>query len=298
MKIDKKNGTCLYNDESHIYWDEEDNVKYISTTTLIHKFQQPYDSDFWSSYKALEFLMGYDFSLVKANLLKSKKFNSNLLKTYEINEDEFIDEKNKILKDWEDNKNNSCIRGTSIHLEKEMEFYKNSNKKYNLKKYGLGGEFICEKDYYELNLEKGIYPEYLVYYKDGNLRIAGQIDLLIKDGNDIIIIDYKTNKKLNHTSFFDQKTKRYETMKYPLDNIMDCNMMHYTLQLSMYAYLIQKINPDFNIKLLKIIHTDHDNNEHEFVLDYKKNEIERIIKFYKKEITEINRKNKNKPIEY
>ena len=36
-----------------------------------------------------------------------------------------------------------------------------------------------------------MYPEYLVSYIEDNFRIAGQVDLLIKDGNDIYIIDYK-----------------------------------------------------------------------------------------------------------
>ena len=58
MKIDKKNGTVCFNEESHIYWDEtNENDKYTSVTTLIHKFTQPFDKDFWSGYKALEKLI-------------------------------------------------------------------------------------------------------------------------------------------------------------------------------------------------------------------------------------------------
>ena len=35
MKVDKQNGNVCYNDEEHIYWNEKDNGKYISVTTLI-----------------------------------------------------------------------------------------------------------------------------------------------------------------------------------------------------------------------------------------------------------------------
>ena len=47
-------------------------------------------------------------------------------------------------------------------------------------------------------MENGVYPEYLIsrVSEDGKLRIAGQIDLLVKRGNKIIIGDWKTNKKI------------------------------------------------------------------------------------------------------
>ena len=42
-------------------------------------------------------------------------------------------------------------------------------------RFGVGGKFTCKKDYTELDLPYGIYPEYLIYKKskDGLLRIAG-----------------------------------------------------------------------------------------------------------------------------
>ena len=46
MEIDKKNGEVCFNEENHTYWNENDNGKYISVTTLIVKFAQPFDKDF------------------------------------------------------------------------------------------------------------------------------------------------------------------------------------------------------------------------------------------------------------
>lgn len=296
LKIDKKNGHCLYNDEQHVYWNEKDNLKYISVTTLIHKFQQAFDEDFWSAYKAFERIMGDDFKHIKSELLKTKKFDPKLIIDLKINPVEFDLIRAEILQEWENTRNASCIRGTGIHLEKELKFYE--NKEHEIKHFGLGGKFTCEPSYYELDLEKGVYPEYLVSYIEDNFRIAGQVDLLIKDGNDIYIIDYKTNKKLDKTSYYNPKAKKHEMMKYPLSNIMDCNMMHYTLQLSMYAYLLQKVNPEFNIKKLMIIHYDHDGNENHYELEYLKSEIESLIKFYKKDTALKERKANRKQIEY
>ena len=69
-----------------------------------------------------------------------------------------------------------------------------------MKKFGLGGKFIINtndslnnSNQSLLDIERGVFPEYMIYRKsdDGKFRLAGQIDLLIKDGNDIYIIDYK-----------------------------------------------------------------------------------------------------------
>lgn len=54
----RKNGNVCYNDEFHRYWDEgNEDSKYVSVTTLIHGFSQPFDKEFWSAYKALQKLL-------------------------------------------------------------------------------------------------------------------------------------------------------------------------------------------------------------------------------------------------
>jgi hypothetical protein len=87
MQIDKQNGLVAYNDEKHSYWNVNDNEKYISVTTLIGKFEQPFDADFWSAYKALEQLIPKDsWKIEKKSLLNTKKFNKEILDVYEISE--------------------------------------------------------------------------------------------------------------------------------------------------------------------------------------------------------------------
>lgn len=285
MEIDKKNDKCCYNDVKHLYWNEENDKTYTSVTTLIGKFKTPFDSEFWASYKAFEKLYtGSKESAkeIKGALRKSKKFNLNLSE-YGIDIDLFNDTKQEFLDAWEEEKVKSCERGTNIHLKKENEFYKAG--KHELSKFGLGGKFDCKKDYYELDLEKGVYPEYLVYVesKDGFLMLAGQIDLLIKDGNDIYIIDYKTNKKIEEKSFFDSATRQNTKMLHPLTNIMDSNYWHYTLQLSIYAWMIQQKNPNFNIKGLILIHYDHAGNPPvTYELQYLKDDVIKLLKYFKR----------------
>jgi ATP-dependent exoDNAse (exonuclease V) beta subunit len=300
MEIDKQNGNVAFNNENHCYWNVNDNGKYISVTTLIHSFTQPFDKDFWSAYKALEQLIPKDnWTIEKKSLLNSKKFDKSILDLYNITENDFNAAQQGILDEWDNENRKSCERGTAIHEEIEHSFYNNPHD-ISLQKFGLGGKFECKKDYSELDLEYGVYPEYLIYREsdDGVLRIAGQVDLIIKSGNDIVIVDHKTNKKIDQKSGFNTSTRSNVKMKYPLNNLMDCNFYHYTLQLSTYAWMLQKINPNFVIKDLILNHYDHNGNNTLYHCDYLKTEVEKMLYFYKKQVILENQKEKRKRIEY
>lgn len=300
MKIDKKNGNVAFNNEEHCYWNVNDNEKYISVTTLIHRFTQPFDKEFWSAYKALEKLFPKDsWAIEKKSLLNTKKFDRSILDLYNISENDFNKVQQGILDDWDNENRKSCERGTKIHEELENSFYRNADN-ISLQKFGIGGKFECKKDYPELDLEYGVYPEYLIYREsdDGILRVAGQVDLIVKSGNEITIIDHKTNKKIDQKSGFDTSTRSNAKMKYPLNNLMDCNFYHYTMQLSTYAWMLQKINPNFVIKDLILNHYDHNGNNTLYHCDYLKEEVERMLYFYKKEVISERQKAKRKRIEY
>lgn len=300
MKIDKKNGNVAFNNEEHCYWNVNDNEKYISVTTLIHRFTQPFDKEFWSAYKALEKLIPKDsWAMEKKSLLNTKRFDRSILDLYNISVNDFNKVQQSILDDWDNENRKSCERGTKIHEELENSFYRNADN-ISLQKFGIGGKFECKKDYPELDLEYGVYPEYLIYREsdDGILRVAGQVDLIVKSGNEITIIDHKTNKKIDQKSGFDTSTRSNAKMKYPLNNLMDCNFYHYTMQLSTYAWMLQKINPNFVIKDLILNHYDHNGNNTLYHCDYLKDEVERMLYFYKKEVISERQKAKRKRIEY
>lgn len=301
MQIDKRNGDVCFCDKTHTYFNvNDDSKKYISVTTLIGKYEQEFNSDFWSKYKALEKLLPKDaWQLEKKSLLKTKKFHKEILDTYNISENEFNKTQQDILDEWERKKVESCERGTKIHAELENSFYK-AGKNVNLQKFGIGGKFECRKDYSDLDLEHGVYPEYLIYREsdDGILRLAGQIDLIIKNGNDIVLVDHKSNEKIDLKSGFNSQTKTTTKMKYPLNNLEDCNFYHYTLQLSTYAWMLQKINPNFVIKDLILNHYDHNGNNTLYHCEYRKHDVERMLYDYKKQLILEKERSKRKRIEY
>lgn len=242
----------------------------------------------------------------KKRLLETKRFDKQyFLDMYNIDETTFNTAQQDLLDEWAKTNADSKERGSKIHTDLENQYL--GKKSCSMKKYGLGGTFdvntneTLEKNNLDLlSIERGVFPEYMVYRRsdDNKFRLAGQIDLLIKDGNDIYIVDYKTNKKLDEKSYFDTKTKKSQMMKYPMNNLMDCNKVHYTLQLSLYAWMLQKLNPDFVIKKLLLIHYDHNGNVTEHEIEYLKEDVERMCKFWKKQCLLEEIKEKRRPIEF
>jgi len=300
MNVDKKNGSVCFNEEKHIYWNENDNEKYISVTTLIGKYGQPFDENFWSAYKALEKLLpADDWKIEKKSLLDTHRFNIEILDVYDIPIDTFNKTQQDLLDEWHRNKQESCERGTKIHAELENSMYK-MGANVSLKKFGIGGKFVCDKGRTNLDLENGVYPEYLISRTsdDGILKIAGQIDLLVKNGNEITICDWKTNKEIKTKGGFDTRTKQTAKMLYPLNKLEDCDLSHYNLQLSMYAWMVQKLNPEFIIKDLVLVHFDHNGKQTVYHLPYLKNEVEQMLRHYKRELIHQKQMSKYKRIEY
>lgn len=253
-KITKQNGNIAFEEEAHIYYDvTEPNEKFISVTTLIHSFTQPFDKEFWSAYKAMEKLLTKEaWAIEKKSLLKDKKFNKELLDLYNITENDFNREQQAVLDAWDAENRKSCERGTKIHADLENSFYK-KKKDIDISKYHIGGKFECVKDYTELDLENGIYPEYLIsrVSPDKVLRLAGQIDLLVKKGNAITIADWKglpldteiptlngwsTMKDLNiGDTIFDKDGKPCKVIVKSEIHLNPCYKIHFSKDISIVA---------------------------------------------------------------
>lgn len=301
MEITKINKNIAFSEPTHTYFDINDLSKqYTSVTTLIHKFTTPFCSEFWSAYKALEKLLTKDeWAIEKKSLLNTKKFDNAILEAHNIDIDTFNKEQQTILDTWQEENKRSCERGTKIHANLENSMYK-QKKNIDLTKFQVGGKFECIKDKTELDLENGVYPEYLISWDSpsGKLHVAGQIDLIAKQGNCITILDWKSNKKIETKSFFDPKTHKSVRMQFPLGTLDDCNYNHYCLQLSTYAYMVTQKHPEFIIDDLVLVHFDHNDNMTVYHLPYLRDEVIRMLNYYEKQVVLDTRKAKNKPIEY
>ena len=297
----KINGKVAFQEEGHKYFNLEDpSVVYISVTTLIEKYGKEFDREFVSAYKALEKIMDpADWKKEKGGIWKNHKIPDDFLDVYNITKEELNKAQQDILDDWDNTNRIACERGTKIHAQLENSFY-NIGSNITLKKFGIGGKFECKKDYSKLDLEYGVYPEYLIYYDNAkiDLHLAGQIDLIVKNGNDIYIIDHKTNKKIDLKGFYNSANRSTDKMKYPLGHLDECNFNHYQLQLSLYAWMLQKLNPNFVIKDLILNHYDHDGKNTLYHCSYLKDDVEKMLKHYAKQQKLEKQKAKYARIEY
>lgn len=100
-------------------------------------------------------------------------------------------------------------------------------------------------------LTDGVYPEHLVYLKSAGL--CGQSDLVEVVNGHVNITDYKTNKEIKVQGFTNWEGITTKMMP-PVHHLDDCNLNHYTLQLSMYMYIILKHNPRLKPGNLTIHH--------------------------------------------
>lgn len=288
MNYDKINKDVAFRESDHKYFNVKDpSIKYTSVTTLLNDYKEPFDGELMSRYKALEALATEeDFKKVKGEILSSRRVDlfSMWCHTTNVNEALLEVTARELRKDWTKTKDDACEVGSAYHLERELDWYDNSGVLLKKRVPVVQGMFDCVKHDFSLNREKAIIPEYLVYYScpDKMVHLAGQMDLLIKDGNDIYILDYKTNAKgIDKPAYFNRATKQTKKLYYPLNNLDDTKLNIYTMQLSIYAWMLEKINPEFNIKLLKLLHVDRDGVETDYEVPYLKEEVTRVIKHKK-----------------
>ena len=297
LQVDKENEEVEYNDAIHKYWTKKGLNPCISVTTLIHRFST-FDEYFWSRYKALESMLGIEgFKPVKPYLLENKIFNEEILHDLGIEVEDFNEEVDSILKEWEEKRERACERGTKIHKDYELKTLASDYsplEEYDIPRFFNGGNFKVDTTN---KLQEGNYvlPELLLsrISEDGVLRIAGQADLIIVSGQDVYILDYKSNKEIKTKSFYDRKKRTSSRMKYPLNNLDDVNYYHYEMQLSTYAWIIEKNNPNLKVKGLFLLHHDHKDHKTVYKCEYRKADVERMLAFYKKEIEYQEHKHRN-----
>jgi len=137
--------------------------------------------------------------------------------------------KEMILELWENEKNKACERGTNIHelLENYINFGDTEeNYMWLYKTYNN----IVERciDRYDKVLS-----ENLLY--DEDFKVAGTADLIYEHKDEFTIADFKTNKKFRFSSAFNEK------LLPPVDHLHNCEFNIYALQLSMYAFMYEKL---------------------------------------------------------
>jgi ATP-dependent exoDNAse (exonuclease V) beta subunit len=216
--------TFTPHDHSYTSIDKQEDIKWISVTSFIGNFKQPFDAD-------------------KIALKTSKSKKS---KWYGMTPEE-------IKLAWSNEALRATTLGTWYHNCRESDICsletieRHGNTVPIFKPIETDGVKISPNQ----KLTDGVYPEHMVYLKSAGL--CGQSDLVEVINGEVHITDYKTNKEIKTEGFTNWEgitTKMYS----PVSHLDDCNVNHYALQLSLYMYIILKHNPKLKPGILTIHH--------------------------------------------
>jgi len=200
-------------------------LDWISATTLIAKFKQPFD--------------GKKTSERSSKNPKSKWYGMAPERIREI---------------WAAEANRATTLGTWYHLMREQtllecKYIERHGKQLPVIKSitdSLGRKIAPSQ-----KLNDGIYPEHMMYLKTES--VCGQGDLVEVANGIVDIADYKTNKEIKLESYVNWEGIS-QKMRYVLSHMDDCNANHYALQLSLYMYMVLKHNPKLRPGKLTIHH--------------------------------------------
>lgn len=249
------NKEVSYDDAKHRYFNG--NQTYTSVTQLIDKFKNKFDTPERAQYMADRYGMTPQYWIKK----------------------------------WDRIRETSLVRGNKIHDENEMVSYGRGVEKVANTLMPVQNRALLPIDIPYAQLPDGIYPELILW--SHKYRIAGRADKIIlftiptiltagknsyeRDFRHANVDDYKTNETLHFESFYDHANKQHLMMLGPLAHLMDCSMNHYTLQFSLYQFLLEEFG--FLPGERTLIHYPHEieglgvPNPKSYKLPYLRNEV-------------------------
>lgn len=265
-------------EDTHTYTYKD--LKYSSVTGVVASMEEHVDFN----QKAEEYVKKHSRETILKKLSVSWKITLSEAKERWGGE-EFT--KDTILKIWKDKSDYAKRVGTGYHKFKEDSLIKESR--------DLGKSIFTQKEekgvkysFNLSNLQSGIYPEMILY--DHEHLITGTSDIVIIDGKYIDIEDHKTSEDITTkgTAYFRPELgrKTIKMLMTPLSHLEDINYNHYALQLSSYAYMLEKYG--YTPRKLQINHVIFENKDLGIVkevipyqLPYLKKEVIAMFKHFK-----------------
>lgn len=266
----------IFNSKSHTYSSGR-KIKYSSVSSLISKYKKPYNKEYWSAYKAYQRILGEEefkrlkkgFGIEDYELLK---YLSQFVKQSDLNKTIKI-----ILSEWTDEKDKSIVKGNDYHIFKENQAISTGvcyNPFTKTDFPTIQSTIITIKNKVEyrqptvenlFDLTDGFHPELILWNND--YLLAGQADKVYIETIDgiryIDIDDYKTNKEIKKSNYFGK-------MLDPLSHLDCCNYNHYRLQISTYAFMLEKAG--YIVRNTGFTHLNKP-----YIFDYMKSEVQLML---------------------
>jgi hypothetical protein len=156
---------------------------------------------------------------------------------------------------WKNKADRSCEVGTKYHAVQEAELLSCETIEMYGEEFKVQAPIVEDgvKKAPEQKIENGwVYPEHMCYLKTAG--VCGQVDRVEIINNVLSVVDFKTNEKIETESYFNPYSGKSKMMLAPLSHIEDSNFWHYSLQLSTYAYMMLRHNPNLSVGNLIIEH--------------------------------------------
>jgi hypothetical protein len=225
----KKRTMIKFIPETHKYisLDPNDTAPWTSVTTMLSAFKHPFDGK----------------AVAESVSMKpgSKWFNMDPVEIQDI---------------WKKESQRAIDLGNFYHDREEAFLFANKTLFIHGEELPVIRYIVDEngrKTASDQRLIPGIYPEHMLYLKP--MRLVGQSDRLEVAKGQVHIGDYKTNKKIETSSFVDWQGNS-KKMLGPVSHLDDCNFNHYNLQLSMYMYMALRHNPRLRPGTITVYHIE------------------------------------------
>lgn len=244
-----KDNFLFFDEGPHKYNDSLGN-EYRSVTTLIGDYYNHFDADYWAHKKARE--QGKSEKQIRAewDRIKDEACERGTA-THNGIEDAIksVSKFKEAIKYLEETKSGRCITIADIPdlipRPLDIEEFKDATQNKYPEIYRVF-DFYTERGY-------TIYSEIGAFLID--YLISGTIDIFCYRPTDFVILDWKTNRdglkfeagyyKKDKSTIPNQLTnewiKKKQFMLPPLNHLDDCNGMHYSMQLSLYALMSEII---------------------------------------------------------
>lgn len=170
----------------------------------------------------------------------------------------------EILKKWGDKNIKACAYGHAVHSEVEHFLTTKEIRDTPHKDIVL--------DFSKIKFTGKIYPE--LRLMSNKYLIAGTCDIAQLNKDKVIIHDLKTNER------FDIKSKYGNKFKYPLDNLSECHLTSYSLQILIYGEMVKEHGFKFEPGHILWVNPKTRKIEKYDVLDLSK-EVKKLLNHYK-----------------
>lgn len=158
---------------------------------------------------------------------------------------------------WKEEGRKAIEKGITFHSKMENLYIEKGEIEIGDKVYKVVSNPLVDgvKMAIPLALQDSVYPELIIY--SDKYKISGQADLVEVIDGIISVKDYKTSKEIKKESHKHWKYG-HEKMLFPLNNLMNCNFSHYSLQLNIYMLLLKAHNRKLKVGSMEIQHVKDD----------------------------------------